>query len=143
AHSVSVAHWHPFVWLSLLVDHALYGLEPWGYHLTNLLWHLGSTLLLFVGLRRLTEAFWCSLIVAGLFAVHPLNVQTVAWISERKGLISAFFFMSTLWAYAYYAERPSWPRYLLVALSLTLGLQAKQTLVTLPCVLLLLDFWPL
>src|SRR5207248_6843331 len=98
---------------------------------------------LFIALCRLTRSLWCSLLVAGLFGVHPLNVQTVAWISERKGLVSAFFFMLTLWAYARYAERPSWPRYLLVGLSLTLGLQAKQTLVTLPCVLLLLDYWPL
>lgn len=139
----AVAHWHPLVWLTFLVDYELYGLAPWGYHLTNLLWHLGSTLLLFAALRRLTGATWTNWLVAALFAVHPLNVQPVAWVAERKGVVSTFFWMLTLWSYARYAERPSWWRYALVALSLVLGLQAKQMLVTLPCVLLLLDFWPL
>lgn len=139
----SVAHWHPLVWLSYLLDYQLYGLAPWGYHLTNLLWHLASTLVLFAALRRLTGNTWPSLLVAMLFGIHPLNVQAVAWISERKGVISAFFWMLTLWAYALYVERPSWRRYALVAAAFALGLQAKQTVLTLPCVLLLLDYWPL
>lgn len=111
--------------------------------MTNLLWHLANKLLLFLALERLTGARWPSFLVAALFAVHPLNVQTVAWVSERKGLISTFFWMSALWCYARYVERPSWRRYALVALALALGLMAKQMVVTLPCVLLLLDFWPL
>lgn len=143
ADSVAAIHWHPLVWWTFLADYELYGLAPWGYHLTNLLWHLGSTLLLFAALRRLTGATWRSFLVAALFAVHPLNVQPVAWVAERKGVVSTFFWMLTLWTYARYAERPSLARYALVAVSLALGLQAKQMLVTLPCVLLLLDFWPL
>lgn len=142
-HDVSVAHWHPLVWLTFLVDYELYGLAPWGYHLTNLLWHLASTLALFAALRRLSGAPWPSFFVAALFGLHPLNVQAVAWVAERKGVVSAFFWMLTLWAYACYVEQPGKRRYGLVALSFFLGLQAKQTLVTLPCVLLLLDYWPL
>jgi tetratricopeptide (TPR) repeat protein len=137
------AIWHPLVWWSFLLDYELYGQQAWGYHLTSLLFHLANTLLLFAALRRLTGTTWPAFFVAALFGVHPLNVQSVALISERKGVISAFFWMLTLWAYARYAERPSWRRYSLVALSLALGLMAKQTLITLPCVLLLLDYWPL
>jgi protein O-mannosyl-transferase len=143
ANSTNIAHWHPLVWLSFLLDYRLYGLAAWGYHLTNLIWHVGSTLALFIALRRLTGTTWRSFFVAALFAVHPINVEPVAWVAERKGVVSTFFWMLTVWAYAWYAERPSWARYLVVALSLVLGLQAKQMLVTLPCVLLLLDFWPL
>jgi tetratricopeptide (TPR) repeat protein len=143
ADSTAVAHWHPLVWWTLLLDYQLYGLQPWGFHLTNLLWHLGSTVLLYFALRRMTGAVWPSLLAAALFGVHPLNVQSVAWVAERKGVVSTFFWMLTLWCYARYAERPTWHRYVLVALSMAIGLQAKQMLVTLPCVLLLLDFWPL
>lgn len=143
ADSVGVAHWHPLVWWTLLLDYQLYGFDAWGYHLTNLLWHLASTLVLYAALRRLTGAAWPSFLVAALFAVHPINVQAVAWVAERKGVVSTFFWMASLWAYARYVERPGWWRYLLVVAALALGLQAKQMLVTLPCVLLLLDYWPL
>src|SRR5207244_3891064 len=99
--------------------------------------------LLFAALRRLTGDAWPSALAAAFFAVHPLNVQAVAWVSERKGVISTYFWMLTLWTYARYAERPSSARYLAVFASLGVGLMAKQMLVTLPCVLLLLDYWPL
>ncbi|HZT81044.1 MAG TPA: tetratricopeptide repeat protein [Gemmataceae bacterium] len=113
------------------------------YHLTNLAFHTAAALLLFLALRRLTGAVWCSALVAPLFAVHPLRVESVAWVAERKDVLSAFFWMLTLWLYAGYAARPSWWRYLLVVLAFALGLLAKPMLVTLPCVLLLLDWWPL
>jgi tetratricopeptide (TPR) repeat protein len=148
------ANWHPLVWWSYLADAQFYGPPAAatgddlariarGFHLTNLLWHIGSVVLLFAALRRTTGELWPSAAVAALFALHPVNVQAVAWVSERKGVISTFFWMLTLLAYARYAERPGWLRYGLVFLSLALGLMAKQMLVTLPCVLLLLDYWPL
>jgi tetratricopeptide (TPR) repeat protein len=126
-----------------MLDAQLYGQHAAGFHLTNLLLHVGSALLLFAVLRRMTGALWPSLLAAALFAVHPLNVEPVAWVSERKGVLSTFFWMLTLWAYAWYAERPGWMRYLLVVLGLGLGLAAKPMLVTLPFTLLLLDYWPL
>jgi tetratricopeptide (TPR) repeat protein len=136
-------NWHPLVWWSLMVDSQVYGSAAAGFHLTNLLWHAGSVLLLFAALRRMTGRTWPSAFAAALFAVHPLNVEPVAWIAERKGVVSTFGWMLTLLAYCYYAERPGFFRYLLVVGSLVLGLMAKPVLVTLPCVLLLLDFWPL
>jgi Flp pilus assembly protein TadD len=137
-------NWHPLVWLSLMLDAQVYGTNhPTGFHLTNLLWHVGSVLLLFAALRRLTGETWPSALAAALFAIHPLNVEPVAWVSERKGILSTFFWVLALWAYARYTERPSLGRYLCVALSLVLGLMAKPMLITLPFVLLLLDFWPL
>jgi tetratricopeptide (TPR) repeat protein len=138
-----VSNWHPLVWWSFLLDHELYGQNAAGYHVTNLVWHIGSVLLLFAALRRMTGAAWPSALAAALFALHPLHVEPVAWVSERKGIISTFFWMLALWCYARYVERPGWGRYLLVAVSLALGLMAKQMPVTLPLVLLLLDYWPL
>jgi tetratricopeptide (TPR) repeat protein len=137
------ANWHPLTWLSLELDHQLYGLRPWGYHLTNLLLHTASALVLFLALRRMTGAVGRSAMVAALFAVHPLHVESVAWVSERKDTLSGLFWMVTLLAYAWYAERPGVGRYLLVLAAFALGLLAKPMLVTLPCVLLLLDYWPL
>jgi Flp pilus assembly protein TadD len=136
-------NWHPLVWWSFQLDAQLSGKDAAGFHRTNLLWHLGSVALLFVALRRMTGQTWPSALVAALFAIHPLNVESVAWVSERKGVISTFFWMLALTAYAGYAARPGWVRYLMVALSLVLGLMAKPMLVTLPCALLLLDYWPL
>jgi tetratricopeptide (TPR) repeat protein len=127
-----------------MLDAQLYGSgSSSGFHLTNLLWHLGSTLVLFAALTRLTGSIWPSAFAAALFAVHPLNVEPVAWVSERKGILSTFFGMLSLWAYARYAEQPELRRYLLVGLALVLGLMAKPILVTLPFVFLMLDFWPL
>jgi tetratricopeptide (TPR) repeat protein len=136
-------YWQPLTWLSYMVDHELYGLNPSGFHFTNLFLHVANSLVLFLALRRLTGAHWRSLWVTALFALHPLHVETVAWVSERKGLLSTFFWFLALWAYADYAERGTGVRYLRVALCLALGLMAKSMVVTLPCLLLLLDFWPL
>jgi Flp pilus assembly protein TadD len=136
-------NWHPLTWLSLQLDTTLWGNAPRTYHRTNLLLHMANVLLLFAALWLMTGALWRSAAVAALFAVHPLHVESVAWIAERKDVLSAFFFLLTVWAYAYYARRPAWGRYLLVMLSLALGLSAKPMLVTLPGVLLLLDYWPL
>jgi tetratricopeptide (TPR) repeat protein len=136
-------NWHPLTWMSLQLDHQLYGLDPRGYHLTNLLLHAANAVLLFGVLRRMTGAVWRSAVVAAFFAVHPLHVESVAWVTERKDVLSTLFWMLTLWAYVWYAERPGVLRYLLVVLALALGLMAKPMLVTLPCVLLLLDYWPL
>jgi Flp pilus assembly protein TadD len=142
--STHAANWHPLTWLSLELDASLYGPESaWGYHITNLLLHAANVVLLFLALRRLTGAVWRSAAVAALFAVHPAHVESVAWISERKDVLSGLFWMLTMLAYAWYAERPNWRRYLAVAAPFALGLMAKPMVVTLPCVLLLLDYWPL
>jgi protein O-mannosyl-transferase len=137
------ANWHPLTWLSLQLDASLLGPGPVGYHLTNLLLHTANVVLLFLVLRRMTGALWRSALVAALFAVHPLHVESVAWVAERKDVLSTFFWVVTLAAYAHYAARPSPGRYLLVMALFVLGLLAKPMLVTLPCVLLLLDYWPL
>jgi tetratricopeptide (TPR) repeat protein len=137
------SNWHPLTWLSLQLDYQLYRLNPAGYHVTNLLWHTANVLLVFWALRRMTGRLWPSAVVAAFFAVHPLHVESVAWVSERKDVLSTFFWMLTLLAYAHYVERPGIGRYACVFLALALGLSAKPMLVTLPCVLLLLDYWPL
>ncbi len=137
-------NWHPLTWLSHMLDCQLYHLKAGGHHITNVLLHAASTIVLFQALQRMTSAFWPSAWVAAVFALHPLRVESVAWVAERKDVLSGLFFMLTLWFYARYAERPaSWGRYLLVVASFALGLTAKPMLVTLPFVLLLLDYWPL
>jgi Tfp pilus assembly protein PilF len=137
-------NWHPLTWLSLQLDASLFGGQnAGGYHLTNVLLHAANTLLLFLVLGRMTGAVWRSALVAGLFALHPLHVESVAWVSERKDVLSTLFWMLALAAYLRYVRRPGPGRYLPVALALALGLLAKPMLVTLPCVLLLLDWWPL
>ena len=136
-------NWHPLTWLSHMLDVQLYGLDPGPHHLTNLLFHIANTLLLFGLLRRMTGALGGSAFVAGLFAVHPLHVESVAWVAERKDVLSTLFWMLTLWAYVEYVRRPGLRRYWAVLLFFALGLMAKPMLVTLPFVLLLLDFWPL
>ena len=138
-----VAYWHPMTWLSLMLDYELYGLSPGGYHLTNLLLHILSALFLFLALHRMTGSLWQSGFVASLFALHPLNVESVVWAVERKNVLSSLFWMLTVWSYARYVERPIIRRYLLVLTVFALGLMSKPTLVTLPFVLLLLDYWPL
>ena len=141
--TIHAANWHPLTWLSLQLDWQMYRGAAWGFHLTNLLLHLASTLVLFGLLHRATGAVWQSACVAALFAVHPLHVESVAWATERKDVLSTLFWMLTMAAYVLYAERPRWWRYLPVALLFALGLTAKSMLVTLPGVLCLLDFWPL
>ena len=138
-------NWHPLTWLSHMADYQMFGLLwPGGHHLTAVLLHSATVLLLFLVLLRMTGQRWPSAGVAALFAVHPLHVESVAWVAERKDVLSAFFFVLTLAAYVGYVRRPfSVVRYLLVVLCFALGLLAKPMLVTLPFVLLLLDYWPL
>jgi len=137
--------WHPITWLSLMLDAEIYpnAESAGGYHFTNVLLHAANALLLFELLRRMTGALWPSALVAALLAVHPLHVESVAWVTERKDVLSFFFVLSTMLAYVGYARRPSVSRYLLVMALFTLSLSAKSMMVTLPCLLLLLDFWPL
>jgi Tfp pilus assembly protein PilF len=137
-------NWHPLTWLTLQLDSMLFGSgRPAGYHLTNVLLHAASSALLFLVFARMTQARWRSVLVAALFAFHPLHVESVAWISERKDVLSTLFWILTLFAYVRYTEEPRPARFLLVAIFLALGLAAKPMLVTLPFVLLLLDYWPL
>jgi protein O-mannosyl-transferase len=137
------ANWHPLTLLSHMLDCELYGLDPGGHHLTSLLLHAANAVLLFAVWRRLTGAAARSAVVAALFAVHPLHVESVAWVAERKDVLSGFFFLLTLAAWAGWVRRPTRSRYLLALLAFVLGLLAKPMLVTLPLVLLLLDVWPL
>ncbi len=134
---------HPLTWMSHMLDCSLYGMHPWGHHLTNLLFHSAASVLLFWALRLLTGAFWPSAMVAALFAVHPLHVESVAWVAERKDVLSAVFWMLALGAYGLYARRGGVLRYAAVAAAFILGLMSKPMVVTLPFVLLLLDYWPL
>ncbi len=141
-HTVA-GNWHPVTMISHMLDCQLYGLNPAGHHFTNVLLHSVAVILLFLVLRQMTGALWRSAFVAALFAVHPLHVESVAWIAERKDVLSAVFFMLTLGAYARYARAPSVLSYLLIVFVFGLGLMSKPMLVTLPVVLLLLDYWPL
>jgi tetratricopeptide (TPR) repeat protein len=147
--SGDAANWFPLTWLSHMLDWQLFGNNPHGHHATNILWHALSAVMAFLALRRLTNTFWPSAISAALFAWHPLRVESVAWVAERKDVLSVFFGLLTLWAYAVYAERrrencPGPARYYVLALAaFATGLLCKPMLVTLPCLLLLLDWWPL
>ncbi|HWR97914.1 MAG TPA: glycosyltransferase family 39 protein, partial [Candidatus Methanoperedens sp.] len=132
-------NWHPLTWLSHMTDVSLFGLNPGPPHLMNVALHLLNTLLIFALLRRLTGALWPSAFVAALFGVHPLHVESVAWISERKDVLSALFWLLATAAYVKYLSRRSVPRYLLVFLLFVLGFAAKPMVVTLPVALLLLD----
>jgi len=137
------SNWHPLTWLSHMLDYQLYGLNPRGHHLTNLLLHTANALLLFLILVRVTGAVWQSGFAAAMFALHPLNVESVAWVAERKNVLSTIFLFLTLWAYIRYIEKSSIKRYSLIILFFALGLMSKPMLVTLPFVLILLDYWPL
>jgi tetratricopeptide (TPR) repeat protein len=141
--TTEMGNWHPLTWLSLQLDARLWGANPFGFHLTNLLLHLGNVLLLFAALVLLTGAPGRSAMVAALFAVHPLNVEAVAWVAERKGLLAAFFGLAAVVAYARRARGGGRLSYAAVVLFFALSLMAKAVTVTLPAVLLLLDFWPL
>jgi len=139
-----IGHWHPLTWLSHMLDCQLYGLQAGGHHLTNILLHTATAILLFLVLRQMTGFLWRSAFVAAVFAIHPLRVESVAWVAERKDVLSAFFFMLTLGAYVRYVRRPpSKIRYGVMILLYALGLLSKNMLVTMPFVLLLLDYWPL
>jgi protein O-mannosyl-transferase len=135
--------WHPLTWLSHMADVQLFGLDPRAPHLENVLLHALNATLLFLVLRRATSSYWRSLLVACLFALHPVNVESVAWISERKNLLSTLFWLLTLGAYAWYVARPNWLRYCASLLMFALALMSKSMVVTLPFLLLLLDYWPL
>ena len=143
------SNWHPLTWMSHMADVSLFGLNPRGHHATSVLLHAVNAALAFLALRRLSGAVWPSVLCAALFAWHPLRVESVAWVAERKDVLSGFFGLLVLWAYAGYVERrrsgggAAWRPYALALVAFALGLMAKPMLVTLPCVLLLLDFWPL
>ncbi|MHC4738663.1 MAG: ArnT family glycosyltransferase, partial [Planctomycetota bacterium] len=141
--TLDVGNWHPLTWLSHMLDCQLFGVEPFWHHLVNLLFHIVNTLLLFWLLKKMTAAFWPSAFVAAVFALHPLHVESVAWVAERKDLLSTFFWILAVAAYVRYTKNPGIARYLLVFLVFGLGLMAKPMVVTLPFVLLLLDYWPL
>lgn len=136
-------NWHPLTWMSHMLDTQLFGLEPAGHHLTNVLFHILNACLLFLVFKTMTRAVWRSAFVAALFAVHPLHVESVAWVAERKDVLSTFFWMLSMGAYVLYVQRKSTMMYWLSVVLLALGLMCKPMLVTLPCVLLLLDYWPL
>ena len=137
------SNWHPLTWLSHMLDVQLYGLHPGRHHLTNVLIHIVNSILLFAILRRMTGDLWQSGVVAAFFALHPLHVESVAWVAERKDLLSTFFGLLVLWSYRRYVENPGVGRYVPVLLFFLLGLMSKPMMVTLPFVLLLLDYWPL
>jgi tetratricopeptide (TPR) repeat protein len=137
------AFWHPLTWLSLMLDCQLFGPGPGGFHLVNVFFHLVNTLLLFAVLKKMTGSPWPSAFAAALFALHPLHVESVAWIAERKDILSTSFWLLAMLAYARYVKKPNAANYLLTLLTFALGLMAKPMLVTLPFVFLLLDYWPL
>ena len=142
-------NWHPLTWISHMLDCQLFGLQPGGHHAVSILFHAVNVVLLFLVLRRMTNCFWRSVAVAALFAWHPLHVESVAWIAERKDVLSTFFWMLTLWAWVRYVEEVKTPSsksiffYFSALFLFVLGLMSKPMVVTLPCVLLLLDWWPL
>lgn len=142
--TLDCANWHPLTWLSLELDATLYGGNRAGaFHATNVIWHIANTVLLFLVWARLTGQIWRSAMVAALFALHPLHVESVAWVGERKDVLCTFFWMLSLLAYIAYVRSPGVARYLLVMLAMTLGLLSKPMLVTAPFLFMLLDYWPL
>jgi tetratricopeptide (TPR) repeat protein len=136
-------NWHPVTWLSHMLDCWMYGMNPGHHHMINVLLHILNTLLLFFIFKRISGSRWKSAFVAALFALHPLHVESVAWVAERKDVLSTFFWMLALWSYTGFVENPRPDKYLLLILFYILGLMAKPMIVTFPCVLLLLDYWPL
>src|SRR5216683_8444719 len=138
-----MGHWHPLTWLLHMAQFHFFGLEPAGYHLTSLFLHGLNVVLLFLLLQKATGALWESAFVAALFAVHPLNVETVAWLAATNGALSTFFGLLALAAYGWYASKPDWKRYLAVLAFFALSLMAKAMFIVLPFALLLLDVWPL
>jgi len=135
--------WIPLTWLTYMVDSQLHGLDAGYFHITNLIFHIINTLLLFAIFRQMTGDIWQSGFIAALFALHPVHVESVAWVSERKDLMFAFFWLLTMWSYHQYVKQPAIWRYSLVILFFVAGLMSKPMIVTLPFVLLLCDYWPL
>jgi len=140
--NASLEYWHPLTWLSVMLEWRLFGTNASFYHLVSLLLHIGAVLFLFLFLNKATKRLWPSAFVAALFALHPLRVESVAWASEHKDVLSMFFGMATLYAYALYVEKSRLSKYFLCLILFTLSIMSKPTLLTLPCVLLLLDYWP-
>ncbi len=138
-----ISNWHPLTWVSLMLDSGLYGRHPGGYHWTNVILHLLGVMILFIALERMTGRLWCSGLTAALFSVHPLHVESVAWVAERKDVLCGLFWMLGLWGYVRYAERPGLIRYGWVILFFVAGFLSKPMVVTFPFLLLLLDWWPL
>src|SRR5271157_4729935 len=140
--NASLEYWHPLTWLSIMLEWRLFGTNASFYHLVSLLLHIGAVLFLFLFLNKATKRLWPSAFVAALFALHPLRVESVAWVSEHKDVLSMFFGMATLYAYAQYVEKSRISKYFICLILFTLSIMSKPTLLTLPCVLLLLDYWP-
>jgi tetratricopeptide (TPR) repeat protein len=141
--TTKTANWHPLTWISYLLDVHFLGSTPGVHHLINLLFHATNAVLLFIVFRRMTAGVWPSAIISALFAIHPLHVESVVWISERKDVLSTMFWILTMWCYTGYTTHKDIKRYLAALVLFSLGLMAKPMLVTLPCILLLLDYWPL
>jgi tetratricopeptide (TPR) repeat protein len=136
-------NWHPLTWMSHLVDSSVFGMNPVGHHFVSVGFHIANVILLFLILKKMTGAVWPSAFVAALFGVHPLAVESVAWVAERKNVLSNFFAFLVIWAYLWYSQKPGWRRYVVVAVLFTAGLLSKSMLVTLPLALILLDYWPM
>ncbi len=147
--TTEIAYWHPLTWMSHMLDVELFGLQAWGHHLTSTLFHAANALLVFVVLRKMTGAVWRSWFIAALFGLHPLHVESVAWVAERKDVLSTFFWLLAVWSYVHWTQQKAAQRpraqvfYALSLLSFAAGLMSKPMVVTLPCLLLLLDYWPL
>src|SRR5271157_6013255 len=142
-HTSEASNWHPVTWLSHALDCQVFGLNPAGPHYENVLLHAANAVLLFLLLQSATGFRWRSLMVASLFALHPINVESVAWAAERKNVLSMLFFLLALHAYVWYTRKPALLRYAAVALLLALGFMSKSQVITFPFLLLLLDYWPL
>ena len=140
---IHTGYWHPLTWVSHMVDYQLFRSRAGGHHWTNVIFHIANSILLYIVLKRMSGTVWKSALVAALFAVHPLNVESVAWVSERKNVLCAFFWFMGVWSYAYYVERPTPYRYCLILMTFSLGLMSKPMIVTFPFTLLLLDYWPM
>jgi protein O-mannosyl-transferase len=140
---VHTGYWHPLAWVTHMLDYQLFGSRVGGHHWTNVIFHIANSILLYLVLRRMSGSAWKSALVAALFAVHPLNVESVAWVSERKNVLCTFFWFMGMWSYAYYVEHPTPYRYCLILVTFSLGLMSKPMIVTFPFTLLLLDYWPM
>ena len=140
---ISMGYWHPLTWISHILDYKLYRMNAGGHHWTSVLFHLGNTILLFMILNKMTDALWKSAFVAALFAIHPMHVESVAWVAERKDVLSTFFLFLTIGCYLNYLNKQNCWRYLFMLISYSSSLLSKPMFVTLPFLLLLLDYWPL
>ena len=141
--SLYAGNWHPLTWLNHAIDCSVFGPDPAGHHLVSVGFHIANVILLFLILKKMTGAIWPSAFVAAVFGLHPLGVESVAWVAERKNVLSNFFAFLTIWAYLWYAQKPGLWRYVLIAVLFAAGLLSKSMLVTLPFVLILLDYWPI